>query len=102
WEINYDSVKEFFNLQMIFNEKTYIHEIFAIENATFNHFSYDKDISNKYWKFKHNDNKVFNENEFVKDLSYIIEKIINEKTSDHNSYGIYMSGGMDSRAIIAA
>ena len=102
WEINYNSVREFFKLQMVFGPSTYLENVFSLENATYNIINNNIIESEKYWKFNHQIDHENKHIDYISSFSNIMEKIIDYKTKEDKSFGIFMSGGMDSRAILAA
>lgn len=102
WTINFDSVREFLNMQMVFGYKTHVNNIETLENASYKIISRKENVQRKYWQFKHKHIENFDEKNYIKELSNLIVKIMKEKTEENYRYGIYMSGGMDSRAVIAA
>lgn len=101
-ELNYDAIIEFFQIQMVFGEKTFVKGIHALSKATYTFVDECDFRSEVYWKFSHNIDKNFNENNYVHELSELMKKIINVKTPRGQKYGILLSGGLDSRAILAA
>ncbi|PAE25791.1 asparagine synthase-related protein [Bacillus sp. 7894-2] len=100
--LNKKAIMEFFSLQMVFGNKTFIQNINAFESATLNEFFTGEVRKFKYWKFKQNIDKSFEEKNYVSKLSKLMREIINFKTNDSKRYGILLSGGLDSRAILAA
>lgn len=101
-KLNQSAVIEFFQLQMVFNEKTFVQNISALKRASFNSVTSNNLRSKNYWKFSQNIDLNYNHKEYVKKLSELMKEIINFKTKEDKKYGILLSGGLDSRAILAA
>jgi asparagine synthase (glutamine-hydrolysing) len=55
----------------------------------------------KYWRIKYND-KVLKGKELVDTISNSLKKSVISHMSDEKNFGLFLSGGIDSRAIIAA
>ncbi|WP_188454968.1 asparagine synthase-related protein [Virgibacillus oceani] len=100
-DINYKAVAEFFSLQMVFGTKTFLNKVSAFEKATFTTISNSELVSYKYWTYKQNIDNNFRKKDYISSLSMHIKEIVEFKTKDNYKYGIFLSGGMDSRAIMA-
>ncbi|OIU67643.1 asparagine synthase-related protein [Rossellomorea aquimaris] len=100
--LNYKAIIEFFKLQMVFGSKTFIENIYSLEKATLNNFSNGKMTNFRYWSFKHHIDRDFSEKKYISDLSDLMKQIMCFKTEEDMKYGVFLSGGLDSRAIMAA
>ncbi|MFB4325689.1 asparagine synthase-related protein, partial [Priestia sp. BR_2] len=101
--INRDSMNDFFNFGYLLGNKTMIQNIEKLEPASIIKINKDGWHFEKYWEW--NDIKKKeprNYNEAVRRLGELwiasVRKIVNK----HNSFCIPLSGGLDSRAIVAA
>ncbi|MGM0867038.1 MAG: asparagine synthase-related protein [Bacillota bacterium] len=100
--LNYKAIIEFFKLQMVFGTKTFIENIYSLEKATLNKISNGKMTNFRYWSFKQDIDEDFSEKRYISNLSNLMKQIMSFKTEDEKKYGIFLSGGLDSRAIMAA
>jgi asparagine synthase (glutamine-hydrolysing) len=100
--LNHKAIIEFFKLQMVFGTKTFIENIYSLEKATLNEISNGKMSNFRYWSFKQDIDERFSEKRYVSKLSNLMKHIMSFKTEDKKKYGIFLSGGLDSRAIMAA
>jgi len=106
-ELNMQSVSEYFNFQIIFEDRTFFKDINLFPSATIAEFNLSscKFQMRKYWKPEDwLDIQPFSGSfdDAADEATSIFRKIVMDMTSDGRRYGIYLSGGLDSRQILAA
>jgi len=91
---------EFLNFKRIFREKTYDTCSLYLRPAHILTFSKSNIDLKAYWRIdykKSNNNLQHN----VEKLIYAIQSSIKRRTSDNKRYGLFLSGGVDARTILA-
>ncbi|XMB66883.1 asparagine synthase-related protein [Mycoplasmatota bacterium zrk1] len=99
--IDKNSVIEFFRFQRIFGNKTFVKGINTFKYATMIKFSNSQVSEYKYWTYRHNEDYDLSFGTHLDKISRIVVDIVNEKTSDGLNYGLLLSGGLDSRCVLA-
>lgn len=100
-ELNDEAVAEFFSFGEFWDDKTLFKGIKVLTPASI--LTYDgRDVSiEKYWKLKYEPDYNKSEDEFVNELVKTFKKSVDIRTRDNLRYGISLSGGLDSRTILA-
>jgi asparagine synthase (glutamine-hydrolysing) len=101
-ELNDEGVAEYFALGEFWGDKTLFNGIRVLIPASI--LTYDgRDLSiEKYWYIKYEPNYNKSENEFVDELVKTFTKAVRIRMEDNFRYGIELSGGLDSRSVLAA
>lgn len=101
-ELNDEAVAEFFAFGEFWDGKTFFKGIKALTPASI--LTYDgQDLSiEKYWEFKYEPDYSKSEDEFVDELVKTFKKAVEIRMKDNLRYGVALSGGLDSRAVLAA
>lgn len=100
------SVAEYFNFQVIFADRTFFSDINLFPSASVSTF----DLANgsftahKYWQPEDWSGELFKGSfeDAAEETTMLFRKIVADMTSDKRRYGIYLSGGLDSRQVLAA
>ncbi len=97
---------EFLYFQRLHGYDTYSNEIKIMPASTQLKYDFKNIQLRKYWFQDFNKDYNYSIDEYAKNLSVAIQNSINKKTSDqknlNNKYGLFLSGGMDTRTILAA
>jgi asparagine synthase (glutamine-hydrolysing) len=101
-ELNDEAVAEYFAFGEFWGDKTLFNGIQVLIPASI--LTYDgRDLSiEKYWELKYEPNYNKSENEFVDELVKTFKKAVRIRMEDNFRYGIELSGGLDSRSVLAA
>jgi asparagine synthase (glutamine-hydrolysing) len=100
-ELNDEAVAEFFAFGEFWEDKTFFKGIKVLTPASI--LTYDgRDVSiEKYWELKYEPDYNKSDDEFVNELVRTFKKAVDIRTRDNLRYGISLSGGLDSRNILA-
>ncbi len=100
-ELNDEAVAEYFAFREFWGDKTLFKGIQVLTPASI--LTYDcQDLSiEKYWELKYEPDYNKSENEFVDELVKTFKKAVKIRMDDNFRYGIKLSGGLDSRSILA-
>lgn len=100
--LDFLTIMEFLSFQKVFGNKTYYRDIKVLSPASILKFKQGKIIFKKYWEVSYKESKNNSEEYYIEALTDAIKKAVKKRTSDNHRYGILLSGGLDSRAILAA
>jgi asparagine synthase (glutamine-hydrolysing) len=101
-ELNDVAVAEFFSFGEFWGDKTFFRGINVLTPASI--LTYDgRDLSiEKYWEFKCEPDYNLSENDVVEQLVTTFKKAVKIRMEDNLRYGVSLSGGLDSRCVVAA
>ncbi len=100
-KINQEAICEFLFFQRLLGTKTFLHDILFLPDASILKFKEGKLSIERYWQRDYQKtNSSLEENSHR--LAELVERSIRNKTSDGRRYGHFLSGGMDSRSVLAA
>ena len=100
-KINQEALCEFLFFQRILWTKTYLENVLYLPDASVMCVE-GKNLSiNRYWQRNYEKNNA-SLNENAHRLADLVKNSIRYKTSDGKHYGHFLSGGMDSRSVLAA
>jgi len=101
-KFDYSAVIDFLSFGRMINNKTFYKNIKILPPASI--FIFDGKILTikKYWDFKYKPNYNTTEKEFINNLIKKFKKAVNIRIKENLNYGISLSGGLDSRTIMAA
>ena len=100
-KINQEALCEFLFFQRILWTKTYLENVLYLPDASILCIEGKSLSISRYWKRNYEkNNSSLNEN--ARRLADFVEKSVKYKTSDNKRYGHFLSGGMDSRSVLAA
>lgn len=95
------SIFEFFNFQTILGTKTFYKNIKIIPFANILSYSNGKINLERYWELRYK-NKDYSKKEYVKRLYKTLKNCIVRRLDGDHKFGLLLSGGLDSRAVLAA
>jgi asparagine synthetase B (glutamine-hydrolysing) len=100
-KINQEALCEFLFFQRILWTKTYLKNVLYLPDASVMCVKGRTLSINRYWQRNYEkNNSSLNEN--ASRLADFVEKSVKYKNSDGKRYGHFLSGGMDSRSVLAA
>ncbi len=99
-ELNLESVFEFFLFQKILNNRTYYKGSKRLSKATILYFRDDELVTEQYWNMEYNIGN-YPKKYYVESLHDTLIKATERRTMGNNRTGILLSGGLDSRIILA-
>lgn len=100
--LNHEAVADWFAFGKILGDKTFFEDITVLPPASI--LSYDgQNLSiEEYWDYNFEPDYHKSENELVDELVAAFKKAVRIRMEDDYKYGTSLSGGLDSRVIIAA
>ncbi len=100
-ELNMGAIFEFFTFLQVWGTKTFYKDIKLLPPATVLHYQ-DGNISfEPYWEMKYKEEK-HPEGYYVDELATAIKKAVERRMRGNYRFGLLLSGGLDSRMILAA
>ena len=102
-ELNDETVTDFFAFGEILGNKTFFKGIEVLPPASI--LTYDKGeeiLIRQYWDFNYEPDYSKTEEEFVDELVKTFKKAVEIRMKDNYRYGVALSGGLDSRSVVAA
>ena len=97
-----NAVLSFLWFRKVLGNKTFNKNIKFLDYASTLSANKDEDISiTKYWRIEYDD-KVLKGKELIDNIAYSLKNSVMAHMSDEKKFGLFLSGGIDSRAIIAA
>jgi asparagine synthetase B (glutamine-hydrolysing) len=98
---NQGALCEFLFFQRLLGTKTYLENVLFLPDASILEVCGRKQYLSRYWQRNYEkNNSSLDEN--AASLAGLIERSVKNKTSDGKRYGHFLSGGMDSRSVLAA
>lgn len=100
--LNYDSIADHFSYGYILGNKTFFEGIYVLPHASFftwNNGDLEKD---RYWDYEYKSDNSLTEDMIVKELAIIFKNAVKRRVSPGHKCLISLSGGLDSRMIVAA
>lgn len=100
-EIRPESFFEFIWFQRLLGDKTYANNVFYLPDASILDFKDNKINLRRYWKRNYTKSTL---NLFLHAdrMAELVKNSVRRKSSDGKKYGHFLSGGMDSRSVLAA
>lgn len=99
--LDLQAVFEFFTFQRVLGDRTYYRDVKALPPASILRFS-DRRISlSRYWQMRYR-NEPYPEEYYVETLANVLRRAMARQTRGDHRLGILLSGGLDSRAVLAA
>ncbi len=99
--LNLQAVFEFFTFQRVLGERTFYEDIKVLYPGSVLHFRKNDISLHRYWTMQY-DEGLHSEEYYVEKLANSLKKAIKRRTTSKHRYGILLSGGLDSRAVLAA
>lgn len=101
--INDEAVAEFFAFGQLLGDKTFFKGINVLPPASILICGDGKFSIRKYWEFKFDEEKLgVSENYYVSKLVKFFKQAVKRRMKGNHRFGICLSGGKDSRAVVAA
>ncbi|PWR70103.1 asparagine synthase-related protein [Methanospirillum stamsii] len=101
-ELNLDAVAEWFAFGKFLGNKTYFKGIYLLPPASLIEISDDVFSSHSYWELTYQPDYSKTEDEVIEDLIISLRKSVSDRIDTKHRYGITLSGGLDSRTVLAA
>lgn len=101
--IDKDAVSEFFTFSYLLGDKTFFEGIKLMKPASIMVFNKaeDKIETKQYWNFSLSKRQFTTKDNLFEDFKRLMEKAIERSTRGFKRVGVFLSGGLDSRAIAA-
>lgn len=99
--LDFQAIFEFFTFQRVLGERTYYKDFKVLSPGSIVHFQNNEISFHKYWTMQYSD-KFQSEDYYVEELHSRLKEAIKRRTSSKNRYSILLSGGLDSRVVLAA
>lgn len=103
FKINEEAFYEFLSMKRLFGNKTYDHDTNFLDSASIITFQPDSGrlITTRYWQPDCKRNNL-TPDETVERIASLVRQSFKRATSDSRRYGLLLSGGLDSRAVLSA
>lgn len=105
-EINKKAVEEFIDIGYLLEDKTWFKNIEVLSSGTVLTWDMKKQTmgKNRYWWWDkiRPSTKEYNEDEISEKLGELFKKAVERRTKENDKHGLLLSGGLDSRAVLAA
>lgn len=101
-ELNEEAVAEFFAFREFWGDKTFFTGIKVLTPASILTYHGQHLSVEKYWEFQYDPDYGRSEDEFVDELVRTFKRAVEIRTEDNLRYGLALSGGLDSRSVLAA
>jgi len=99
--LNEEAIFEFFTFEKILGTKTYYKDINLLRPATVLHYKNKEIFLLKYWNMIYKKGKHSKE-DYINMLAKLLKKAVAQRTIEDHKYGLLLSGGLDSRTVLAA
>lgn len=102
-EINHSAVADFFAFDRILGYKTFFEGISVLPPASIVVLSKKKIEVKQYWdfRFKEEYSQAFTKEYYVEKLVYSFRKAVRRRMKGKHHFGVFLSGGLDSRSVVA-
>jgi len=101
-DVCHEAVADFFAFEMILNDRTFFEGIKALPPASIFTWSKDKLSVKKYWDFEFKEDHNHPIEYYVENIVHIFRRAVERRTKGNHRLGVSLSGGLDSRSIVAA
>jgi len=101
-DICHEAVADFFAFEMILNDRTFFEGIKALPPASILTWSNGRLSVKKYWDFEFKENHNHPTEYYVENIVSIFKRAVERRTKGDHRIGVSLSGGLDSRSIVAA
>lgn len=99
--LNHQAVFEFFTFQKILGTKTFYKNISMVPPGTMLSFEQNRISLSNYWHIQYKE-KEGSSDDYTESLGHNIKTAVNDRLNDTVKNGILLSGGLDSRMLLAA
>lgn len=102
-EINEEAVAEFFTFGQLFGVKTFFRGIEILPPGSILKWENGNMSIKRYWEFKYDETpRRYSEEYYVDELIRLFKQAVKRRMKGNYKIGLGLSGGMDSRAVLAA
>ena len=101
-QIDLHGVADMFAFSKIFGNKTCFKNIQVLPAGSILAYQNNNLSIRKYWDLNYQPDYKTKEGVFVEKMVYVFKKFIKSRTQDNYKYGVSLSGGLDSRTVLAA
>jgi len=101
-ELNDRTIADFFAFGEIQGNKTFFNGIDTLSPASVLIYDGKNVLMERYWDFHYHPDYSLSENDIVEQLIQTMKKAVRIRMIDNLRYGLFLSGGLDSRALLAA
>jgi asparagine synthase (glutamine-hydrolysing) len=101
-ELDLQSIFEFFTFQKVLREKTFLEDVNLLPPATVLRFRGGKSELKAYWKMEYRPDYSHSRKEYSRLLAGAVYDAVNARLRGNHRMGLLLSGGLDSRIILAA
>ena len=101
-ELHPDAVAEWFAFGKFLGNKTYFKRISLLPPASLIEISDSVFSINSYWELTYQPDYSKSEEEVIESLITNLRKSVSDRIDERHRYGITLSGGLDSRTVLAA
>jgi len=99
--LDQQAVFEFFAFQRVLGERTFYQDVKVLPPASILRFRDGSLSIDQYWKMEYRD-EIHSKDYYVEALADTLRKAVARRTRGNHRFGILLSGGLDSRTILAA
>jgi len=100
-EINDDAVAEFFTFGQLLGNKTFFKGIEVLPPASILKWNNRSMSVEQYWDFRFEEG-YSNNRDWVNELTKLFKQAVERRMKGKHNFGVLLSGGLDSRAVVAA
>ena len=102
-EINDEAVAEFFTFGQLLGNKTFFKGIKVLQPASILKWENGNISIEQYWEFKYDEKaQTYPEEYYIEELVKLFKQAVERRLKGDHQLGVLLSGGLDSRAILAA
>jgi len=101
-EINDEAIAEFFAFGEFWGDKTLFKGAKVLPPASIFIYDGQKFSVEQYWHFDYNPDYSLSEGDIIAQLIEALKKAVKIRMKDNLRYGVALSGGLDSRSVVAA
>lgn len=102
-EINDEAVAEFFTFGQLLGNKTFFKGIEVLPPASILKWENGNISIERYWEFRYDETvQNYSEDYYVEELVKLFKQAVERRLKGDQRFGVLLSGGLDSRAILAA
>lgn len=100
--LDLDSIMEFFTFYRVLGTKTYYQEIKVMFPAIILRFKNGRFFLKHYWEMNYREDGRKSKEYYIEALENALKNAVKRRTKANRRYGIFLSGGLDSRGVLAA
>ncbi len=101
-ELNDEAVADWFAFGKILGDKTFIKDVKVLPPASILIYDGQNLSMKKYWDYEYKPDYDKSEDKFADELVKSFKKAVKIRMKDNYRYGVSLSGGLDSRVVVAA